>query len=1028
MNEHLLQGLMHLFAIISKLDGNNDEERQVVRGFLGLQLNLEETERFLAIFDAFVDDHSRIRNKNARFQLTTRDSTKMVVICNEINQEMTQQQKVQVVFMLFSLVNADENISPTEYDFLSTAAEIFNISQAEFHLIEKFALPEKLLVNYDNENLLIISNQVAEYNHTHTMVAPEMEGYLGIIRLADIGCYMVKYSGPETYLLNGLPMRSNQIYTLSVGSTIRGNKIPPIYFSDIVSQFLKKTARPKISFVADNISYRFPKGNIGLHELTISESEGNLIGLMGPSGAGKSTLLEVLNGNITPTTGSVLINTINLHKNKQELEGIIGYVPQDDLLIEELSVFENLYYAAKLCFGDYSELELKKRVDETLQSLGLAEIAQYKVGGPLNKVISGGQRKRVNIALELLRAPSVLFLDEPTSGLSSRDSLSIMDLLKELSHAGKLIFVVIHQPSSDIFKMFDKLFILDKGGYPVYYGNPVEAIIYFKTRINQINRDQAVCPECGNVNPEQIFDIIETKTVDQFGKFTESRKITPQTWHGFFLKHIAEPEKFAVPEKLQVIYQKANAAKQLLAFTARDFKSKINNNQYLIINSLQAPFLATVLAILNRYTKIDELTGLGEYSFFNNSNIPVYFFISVIIAIFMGLTVSAEEIFHDRKILKREAFLNLSRGSYLTSKLVILFSISALQMLSFVLIGNWILDIKGMTFEYWLVLFSCSCFANMLGLNISSAFNSAVTIYILIPILLIPQLVLGGIVIPFEKLNPIFRAGNTVPLVGEIMTSRWAFEALMINQFKDNPYEAQFFAADQKTKNFTWYTDFLIPELQGKANTVQQKYEEGGNKALLSVTYELGILKKYLTVEIAKNPDFHFKQINFINQDGYTQQAGDSLQSSLNKMLIAYSDSLSRAKKEKSRLENSLTNTPEKAKLHSQNKFKYANEGVINTLEKAYEGIPILAWRDELQRKFAPVYIVPAADNGFFNFRTHFYSSSKYFAGRYFQTLTFNLMVIWFMTLLLFVSLYFNLLTAFLELPGSIAGKFKKKK
>ncbi|NJK97775.1 MAG: ATP-binding cassette domain-containing protein [Bacteroidales bacterium] len=156
----------------------------------------------------------------------------------------------------------------------------------------------------------------------------------------------------------------------------------------------------------------------------------------------------------------------------------MGYVSQEDFLVEELTVFQNLYFNAKLCFDKYSDEKLVSMVNELLITLGLFEIKNMKVGSPLNKKISGGQRKRLNIALELIREPSILFLDEPTSGLSSRDSENIMDLLKELSFKGKLIFVVIHQPSSDIFKMFDKLLILDSGGYLIYNGDPIDSIIY----------------------------------------------------------------------------------------------------------------------------------------------------------------------------------------------------------------------------------------------------------------------------------------------------------------------------------------------------------------------------------------------------------------------------------------------------------------------------------------------------------------------------------------------------------------------
>src|ERR1700691_1056389 len=156
---------------------------------------------------------------------------------------------------------------------------------------------------------------------------------------------------------------------------------------------------------------------------------------------------------------------------------------------------------------------------------------------------------------------------------------------------------------------------------------------------------------------------------------------------------------------------------------------------------------------------------------------------SVIVSLFLCLMVSAEEIIRDQKIRKREAFLNLSKGSYFISKIMIMFTISAIQMVLFVAVGNSLLSIKGMWFDYWLVLFSVSCFANLLGLNISASFNSAVTIYILIPFLIIPQLLLSGIVVKFDKLNPvdnygIFSSQTEVPLVGQVMASRWAYEAL----------------------------------------------------------------------------------------------------------------------------------------------------------------------------------------------------------------------------------------------------------
>jgi len=175
---------------------------------------------------------------------------------------------------------------------------------------------------------------------------------------------------------------------------------------------------------------------------------------------GKSTLINLLNGNLKPVSGKVYINGYDVHQSKSELEGVIGYVPQDDLLVEELTVFQNLYYNALFCFSHLNKNEIVELVDNTLMEFDLVEARNLKVGNPLNKYISGGQRKRLNIAMEIMRQPSVLFVDEPTSGLSSLDAERIMLLLRRQTFKGKLVITNIHQPSSDILSYSTRLLCL----------------------------------------------------------------------------------------------------------------------------------------------------------------------------------------------------------------------------------------------------------------------------------------------------------------------------------------------------------------------------------------------------------------------------------------------------------------------------------------------------------------------------------------------------------------------------------------
>ncbi len=234
-----------------------------------------------------------------------------------------------------------------------------------------------------------------------------------------------------------------------------------------------------------------------------------------------------------------------------------------------------------------------------------------------------------------------------------------MDLLRDLTLKGTLIFTVIHQPSSEIFKMFDKVVILDQEGCMAYYGNPVDSVVYFKTHDAQINAKQGECPSCGNVNPETIFNIIETQVVDEFGKYTEKRKVKPEEWAGLYYQSNPFTPLPEVKEPPHKNLNRPGKFRQFVIYLARDFKSKISNRQYVLLTLLEAPVLGFVLSFLIRYIPDPDS---NIYIFAENENIPIYIFMSIIVALFLGLTISAEEIFRDRKILKRERFLNLSRS------------------------------------------------------------------------------------------------------------------------------------------------------------------------------------------------------------------------------------------------------------------------------------------------------------------------------------------------------------------------------
>jgi ABC transport system ATP-binding/permease protein len=785
MSEEILKALMELFALVVKQEGGIfANERHYVLDFLNKQLTRESVEEYVALFDKLAGPVLPTRaNEKGSSAPSVKDSVKILSICKKINRTLNQEQKVVVLMRLYELVRSNSKHASHKLNIINTVAEVFRIQPDETEAVEQFVKcdspectnPAILILNPDSGQSILSRNMASEYSETTIIV----------LHVASVDLFFIKYISKDQLFLNGLPIRSESVYTFAKGGSIKSGNGKAIYYSDITSWFLSEHKFQKISFTVENLSYYFKDDHPAVDNVSFSVDESKMIGILGASGSGKTTLLNMMSGILHPTAGKVIINGLDLHKDNRKLEGVFGFVPQDDLLIGDLTVYENLYFAARQCFGDITEKAIKKLVEQTLSNLGLLEKKDLKVGDTLNKVISGGQRKRLNIALELIREPQIMFIDEPTSGLSSRDSSIVMDHIRDLTHKGKLIFTVIHQPSSEIFKMFDKVIILDRDGAMAYYGNPVDSVVYFKTLDSQINSWQGECPSCGNVNPETIFNIIETQIVDEFGKYTEKRKIKPREWAAMYNSRHPFTKVPEVREPPQQNFHRPGKFEQFIIYLIRDIKGKTANRQYVLLTMLEAPVLAFVLSIVIRYIP-DPDSSL--YIFAENENIPIYIFMSLIVALFLGLTISAEEIFRDRKILKREHFLNLSRSSYLFSKIAILVLISAIQSLLFVLIANQILEIRGMHHYYWTALFTTSFCANMLGLNISASFNSAITIYIVIPLLIIPMMILSGAMFPFDKLNRKIGNVDKVPMIAEIMPTRWTYEALIVAQFKDNRF------------------------------------------------------------------------------------------------------------------------------------------------------------------------------------------------------------------------------------------------
>lgn len=992
MSEEILRAMMELFALIVKQDGGMlQSERDFVAAFLSKQLPHQSADEFMHLFLEEAGPLREKDHKSTTVSASVRDSIRILNNCNKINKTLSQEQRVIVLMRCMELIDSDKQFTPQRMNIINTIAEVFRISGEEFRSIMQFVMEEER--DGFNNPLMVVIDTGPEAD-----VTAKSGPFVVFLRIESVNLIFLKCFCEGTTLLNGLPIVCSRVYLFAPGSYVQSAPSPSIYYSDILAHFVSGRIIHRISFVADRVNYLFPDGAPAITNVSFQASGGMLVGIMGASGSGKTTLLNLLTGLATPLSGEVRINTIPIHSGDRRLDGVVGYVPQDDLLIEDLTVFENLFYAASLCYAGKNRKEITEIADRTLKSLGLFEKKDYRVGSPLKKVISGGQRKRLNIALELIREPSVLFLDEPTSGLSSADSENVMDLLHELTARGTLVMTVIHQPSSDIFKGFDKVLVLDLQGHLVFYGNPLDAVVHFKTQEAHINSSMAECPSCGTVNPETLFNILETRVVDEYGRYTDRRKVSPAEWADAFSKKAAEGTTREETGEPWSNLRKPGWLKQTLIFLMRDVKSKIANRQYLLMVLLEGPVLGLILSYIIRYIADPDST---IYIFRENENIPIYIFMSIIVSLFLGLTISAEEIFRDRRMLNREYFLNLSRSSYLVSKILILAFISALQAFLFLVVANPVLGIRGLFFCYWLALFTTSFFACMIGLNISSALDSAIAIYIVIPLLMIPMMVLSGAMFPFDKLNRKLARADRVPLIAELMPTRWTYEALMVKQYTGNEYGKRVYPLKKQMSVSDFNTIYRIPRVTEALENVTGTIKTGRpEEAEIS---EMRLLRHETARIGAAGVIEPFTGTDSLTPGLFNENLAERLAKWLNRVNGEY---LRLSNLADMSLDNYVSSNKMALDLLYNN---YHNDKLEDIVRKVYEKNKMLEFRDRLIQNVDLIFLEPEP-SGVPGFRTHFMAPVKKFMGLRVDTFRFNILLVLFSAIILYIMLYTEML------------------
>jgi ABC transport system ATP-binding/permease protein len=500
--------------------------------------------------------------------------------------------------------------------------------------------------------------------------------------------------------------------------------------------------RSKMRVDAVNLSSKVGK-SILLDGVSFSIQPNEFVGVLGPSGAGKSTLIELLNGVRAPKAGNILVNNLDLNRNLNSLRQLIGYVPQDDIIHGELSVERTLTYVAKLRLSsDVSSRETRQIVDEILDVTGLT--GRKKM--PVNK-LSGGERKRVSIAVELITKPSVIYLDEPTSGLDPTTEEKIMKLFREISESGRTVVMTTH--AMENVRLFDKIVVLMDGRL-VYFGPPDDALKHFNA-----------------ASFKELFDRLDS-TVE--GSTTGGGKAAESLRQNFqrttqYKEFVEEPIQAIGNLPVGVRPKKTRlgilgSIRQFITLSRRYFEVFRKDRLNLFILFAQAP----VIAILTFFA-----VGAKQPRDF------VYFVLSIV-AIWFGTSVSAREIVREHSVYKRERMFNLSILPYLASKLFVLGIIVGTQCLMLFIPLKFfdLIGLMAMPGEYggipqlWTMLLTTGIGIG-LGLFVSAVVRTSELATTLVPLILIPQILLSGIIGVPAGVNKV---------IGLTMPAAWSFDTM----------------------------------------------------------------------------------------------------------------------------------------------------------------------------------------------------------------------------------------------------------
>ena len=541
------------------------------------------------------------------------------------------------------------------------------------------------------------------------------------ITLEQDGYYLSDNGSTNGVIINNCPVSGKVKLHEKDVIVITNSKI--IFTSSAIFYCCYKSG---ISVDASNVVIKRGKGRrrfVTCNHVNLSIKPGELVAVIGGSGAGKSTILNAMCGYLRPSDGDVYINGVNLYSNFDSLKKLIGYVPQSDIVYDNLTLHDMLMYTAKLRLPkDTSSAEMENAISKAIATVELTEKKNSYI-----KSLSGGQRKRASIAVELLSDPNLLFLDEPASGLDPGTERNLMQSLRAMADGGKTVILVTH--STLQLRMCDKIVFMGKGGNLCFYGSYDEALRFFG-----------------------VSDI-----VDVYNMITDN---APH-WRSAY-EELNPPSGKVLKGTAVSTHTTKNRLKQLAVLSARYIKLVINDRQRLLLLLMQAPLLAVLISF------VADGQEFAQYEMTKS----LLFALSCS-AFWVGMLNAIQEICKERSVMKREYMTGLSLTSYISSKILVLGSMCLIQSLMITGVFAAAIGVpeEGILLdpfiEILLITFLTAVASTAMGLFVSCLFSNADRAMTVAPILLMPQILFSGL---------IFELSGATKIISWFAVCRWSME------------------------------------------------------------------------------------------------------------------------------------------------------------------------------------------------------------------------------------------------------------